>query len=212
MSCEIEWILRPEISSLYALWLQQQRQEIHNQNVADALRNFATDDSDPTRLIVKCMDDDAYIETETVQQVHKSVTAAVPQLEGELATRQAPLKMQWQARGPGMLNTIAKSVVARGEEFQSKKIRIWLVQPWTGGRMILFPGQGAVASLLFEAVITDVIPELPEVARMAWGISRLCSNSGDKDMLSDVLQAAESVGLTQNDSATLEVAQQEWLG
>ena len=209
--------MRPELSSLYAMWLLQRGDKIHNENVASGLRPLLDDAQfqKPTaisELLSKSLTDvDKLQSVDTVQEIHARVTAAFPRMETELATRQSPLKMQWDARGPGMLNTIFKSLVAAGHEVQPHPVDMWLVQPWSGGRALLFPNLVADrATILFEAVITDVIPELPEVVRIAWAVCRLSCRVSDDELVREVIAAAASVGLCQENDATTDLARQEW--
>ena len=207
----------PELSSLYALWLLKRRDKIHNENVSKALApwledsKFAAADSVGELLSQSIKEAAGQESPVAAHEIHAAVLAAFPRLETELATRQSPLKMQWDARGPGMLNTIRKSLTAGGHDVVNRPVDMWLVQPWSGGRALLFPNLVPDrTTILFEAVITDVIPELPEVVRMAWSIGRLSCRVDDDQLIHEVVTAAASVGLVQDNDATVELAKQEW--
>ena len=209
--------MRPELSSLYAWWLLKRRDTIHNENVAGALipwledARFAAADSVSEFLSQSMKETVGQESADVVQEIHAAVTVAFPRMESELATRQSPLKMQWDARGPGMLNTIRKSLIASGHELENRPVDMWLVQPWSGGRALLFPNLiPDRATIIFEAVITDVIPELPEVVRIAWAISRLSCRIDDNELIREVITAAASVGLVQENESTVDLAKQEW--
>jgi hypothetical protein len=154
-----------------------------------------------------------------LQQMESQFHEVVPGLVDELALRAAPLREQWDARGPGLLTQIARLtepilVVPAAD--------VVLVQPLEGG--------GGRPHLLYnsvriEAVLANPVAELPEVARLAWLISQLNADlpmhQGDLQrsrlnevaalaMLPVALAAAEEVELARNDKRGLILAIESW--
>ncbi len=148
-----------------------------------------------------------------------AIRDVVPDLVDELALRGRPLQEQWEARGPGMLRTIAHWTDAR---VIPPRAEVVLVQPIRGG--------GGCACLdynrvLIEAVLTHPYPTLPEPVRLAWMIGQLqldlpvFSDHVHRDhlplvsalsMLPPALKAAEHVELASCDPATARLAVQAW--
>ncbi len=90
-----------------------------------------------------------------------------PTLLEELAVRGRPLREQWEARGPGLLQAIRRLTV---ENFIAPSAEVVLVSPLVGGH-----GRAHLQSnrVTFEAVLTNPYPELPETLRLGWLLSQL---------------------------------------
>jgi hypothetical protein len=139
----------------------------------------------------------------------------------ELELRSQPLREQWEARGPGLLATVAQRtdpdlIVAAADAV--------LVQPVLGG--------GGAShcyynSVRIEAVLANPIAELPEVVRLAWLLAQLNLDLPmfhghlHRDrllrvwplaMIPPVLAAAQEVELARYDQPTLDAALAAWVG
>src|SRR5690606_23019649 len=85
----------------------------------------------------------------------------------ELELRSAPLREQWEARGGGLLATLARLTTAG---LVPEMADVILVHPVLGG--------GGAAhwqynSVQFEAVLANPLAELPEVLRLGWLLAQL---------------------------------------
>jgi hypothetical protein len=103
----------------------------------------------------------------TIAGVENAFLPAVPNLTAELELRERPIREQWEARGPGMLQQI---VVLTEANILPERCEVVPVLPVLGG--------GGVAHLLYnqvriEAVLANPVADLPEVVRLAWLISQL---------------------------------------
>jgi hypothetical protein len=144
---------------------------------------------------------------------------AHPQAVEELELRCEPLREQWEARGPGLLATVGRLTDA---ELLVEQADVILVQPILGG------GGAAHApynSVSIEAVLTNPLAELPEVARLGWLVAQLnldlpqyqgdmhrqrAIDVGRLAMIPPVLAAAQEVELARLDDATLAQALSAW--
>jgi len=100
-------------------------------------------------------------------QIIAATADVLPKLDEELQHRIRPLQAHWEARGPGLLKAIARLT---DERLLVEETTIIAVYPTFGG--------GGVANLLtnsvvIEAVLANVLPELPEVVRLGWLIAQL---------------------------------------
>ncbi|MDZ4783368.1 MAG: hypothetical protein SGJ19_24235 [Planctomycetia bacterium] len=149
-----------------------------------------------------------------------------PELTDELALRAQPLQQQWDARGPGLMRLLGNLTEA---DLLVEAADVILVQPVLGGAG---EPQLSYNSVRIEAVLADPIPELPELARLAWLVAQLNLDLPvHQELLSDlpatnwtpaqvcrlamlpaVLAAAEQVELTRFDPATMRQALQSWCG
>ena len=87
-------------------------------------------------------------------------------LEG-LELRSAPLREQWEARGPGMLARLRSLI---GSEPLVESAGVVLVQPVMGGDGVAHVPYNRVS---FEAVLANPVAELPEVVRLGWLLAQL---------------------------------------
>lgn len=157
-------------------------------------------------------------------ELYETVRAIVP-IADELATRIGPLKMQWEARGPGMLQQLSHYILAAdappANAPEIEPVQILPVYPWAGGHVQSLPSSNAV---MVEALLTDVDSQLPEVVRLAWGHAQLLSRSAyaasktkapaSIHLLATImpaLAAAESVQSASCDASTVEKAISMWL-
>ncbi len=154
-----------------------------------------------------------------IADVEAALMRMAPEIVEELAVRGLPLRQQWEARGPGMLVTIARltdaAVVPEAAE-------IVVVAPYAGGHGLAHPAQNRVT---FEAVLVNPHAELPETVRMAWLVAQLNADlprfadvlPGARGaaafrvaMLAPALAAGEAVELTRCDEAMLDAAIDAW--
>lgn len=149
----------------------------------------------------------------------RAYKGAVPNFFEQLELRSAALRDQWEAQGPGLLKAIERRTE---HELLAPQGTIALVQPVLGGGGLSFPGFNTV---LFEAVLTNPIAELPEVVRLAWLVAQLnlelprfqgdlrrerAIQLGSWAMVLATLQAAEELGLAHCDVNTVWRALMNW--
>lgn len=141
------------------------------------------------------------------------------QLVDEIATRTAPLRDHWDARGPGMMRQIGRLTEP------------WLVAERADVVMVLpVVGGGGSAHLptnivTIESLLANTDPQLPEVVRLAWlaaqlqfdlpAVAEQLSPGGapriaELAMLPPALSAAESVELAEYTPASLSHALGLW--
>ncbi len=150
----------------------------------------------------------------------KAFNRAVPQAAHELELRAEPLREQWEARGPGLLRGTGKLTEP---ELIVSNADVVLLYPVLGGggRAIV----GSSATVAIEAVLTNPVPELPEVVRLGWLLGQpgvlqrtyptfrsqeRLAKVGPLAMLPAVLIAAEHVELVRSADATLPRAIEAW--
>jgi hypothetical protein len=148
-----------------------------------------------------------------------AVRGALPDLSEQLALRERPLREQWEARGPGMMQQIARLT---DEALLVSNCEVLLVHPALGGG-----GESHLSynSVRIEAVLANPVAELPEVVRLAWLIAQLqldlptFSESIHADrlphiaryaMLPAALIAAESVEIVRHAPDELQRAISAW--
>jgi hypothetical protein len=144
----------------------------------------------------------------------------LPEVVEQLELRSAPLREQWEARGPGLLAEVSRRTQ---QDLLVERADVILVHPALGG--------GGVAHLAYnscriEAVLANPHFQLPEVARLGWLVAQLhhdlpmhqgnlsrqrVAEVGALAMIPPVLAAAEEVELARNDEPTLRLALSAWL-
>ena len=144
---------------------------------------------------------------------------ACPSALEELSTRAEPLRMQWDAHGPGILHALTQLT---HPNILPERADVVLVLPVLGG--------GGTADLptntvRMEAVLADPIPELPEHLRLAWLVAQLnmdvpvfCERipgrrvprAAAMAMIPAILAAAQEVGVAKFDQANVERALSAW--
>lgn len=144
---------------------------------------------------------------------------AVPGVAEQLRLRVEPLRMQWEARGPGMLTALARMV---GPDVLVEQATVILVHPVRGGGGQAHHRYNAVH---FEAVLTNPLPELPEVVRLGWLLAQLnldlpihqanlardrLLTLGSLALATAALFAAAEVELARADEPTLRTALEAW--
>ncbi|MEQ8791471.1 MAG: hypothetical protein RIC55_34730 [Pirellulaceae bacterium] len=154
-----------------------------------------------------------------ITELENAGRAAAPKLLEELALRGEPLKMQWDARGRGLLRRVAQIT---DERLMVERTEVVLVHPTFGG--------GGAAHLPYntvriEALLANANDALPEMVRLGWYIAQLNLNlpmfseqvPADRlphvaalAMLPPVLTAAEHVELARCDADTLQSALDAW--
>ena len=90
-----------------------------------------------------------------------------PDLLNELELRSGPIRSQWEARGPGMLNFVSSRI---SDQLIAPRADVLMVPPvHSGGGWAAMP-YNVVA---FEAVLANPREELPEAIRLAWLLLQL---------------------------------------
>ncbi|EAQ77590.1 hypothetical protein [Blastopirellula marina] len=102
-----------------------------------------------------------------IRDLKLAMRNAKPHLTDELAQRGGPLREHWEARGPGLLRQFADLT---SDDLVVETAQVILVQPCRGGGLRAHLPYNSVR---MEAVLYDPEPKLPEVVRLAWGISQL---------------------------------------
>lgn len=100
-------------------------------------------------------------------ELETAFSDAVPSVLDQLELRSAPLREQWEARGPGMLAQIVRLTAAGLMVEQADAV---LVHPMLGGAGAAHLPYNSVR---LEAVLVNPSPELPEIVRLAWLIAQL---------------------------------------
>lgn len=151
--------------------------------------------------------------------IESAVRSVYPNLLAELTLREGPLREQWEARGPGLLRNITRWTDPR---LMPSEAKVVLVHPALGG--------GGTAHLAYnlvhiEAVLTNPVPDLPEVLRLGWLLAQLnldlpafseqvhgarLATIAELAMLPATLQAAEEVELATNGPESIDLALQAW--
>jgi hypothetical protein len=139
---------------------------------------------------------------EAVLAAMAALDAAVPQWSVQMPYRQRPLLEQWEARGPGLMRLFSQWL---GPSTLSS-VDVVLVYPVLGGGGDIHP---LSRSVRLEAVLTNNVPQLPEVVRLSWLLARLEASqtiedqpAGQIGLALAALQAAEQVELATCDQRT----------
>lgn len=152
----------------------------------------------------------------------------LPKLAEQLELRARPIRDQWLGFGSGLTAHLRRLTE---KTWIASEARVAIVHPMLGGYGETFPSSGRV---LLEGVLTNPVPDLPEVVRLAWLLARLRSEdeayaepppSGSDRSVSEVairglavslacmvatLAAAEVMELARCDEATLDRAAELW--
>jgi hypothetical protein len=251
----LRWIASPLASALYACDALRRRLPFIDPRLGEALREpagrlvraIATSDLPVERLWVNLLPTAAAHEHDTARhlidvavlkvvarhQIHanldhfadrlmafeRAFLAAVPNVVEELELRARPLREQWDARGPGLLSAVGEFtepdlIVPQGS--------VGMVHPVLGGGGAAYPDFNAV---IWEAVLTNPVPQLPEAVRLGWLLSQLnlelpryqgdlqrerSIELGSWAMLPATLAAAQDLDLARLDEATMRLAVKSW--
>ncbi len=140
-------------------------------------------------------------------------------LVDEITTRTAPLRQQWDARGPGMLREVGQLTEPW---FVAEQATVVVVLPIVGGHGF---AHLPVNHVTFEAVLTNPHAALPESVRLAWLLGQLpfdlsavsehvpagrVAQLAQMAMLAPTLTAAEEVELAQCSEADIANAAIVW--
>lgn len=90
-----------------------------------------------------------------------------PKSSQQLSLRARPIREQWDGYGAGLLRRIAKKT---HESFIPKSAVCVLLSPYRGGDGDC---DRATSTLWIEAVLTNPVPAVPEVLRLAWLLTRI---------------------------------------
>ncbi len=123
------------------------------------------------------------IDTTTAALVRRLAEARVavnevyPRMDDQLSLRARPLKDQWDTYGPGLLRLIGKLT---HPDLLPNRMTLVLVHPASGGYGQAYPEErrGVV-----EAVLTNVVPGIPEVVRVAWVLASICLGHSQSNRL-----------------------------
>lgn len=142
-----------------------------------------------------------------------------PQVATDLTHRVRPLQEQWEARGPGLLHALGRLT---DPSLIAERAEVVLVHPALGGQAAAHLVNNSVR---MEAVLTNVVPALPEVLRLGWCLAQLqldlpaFADRVHRDrlevlaqlaLLPAVLQAGQEVELCPHSAQTLATALSAW--
>ena len=102
-----------------------------------------------------------------LRQIQSLFLEVHPRALDDLELRAAPLREQWEARGPGLLHSLKATI---DEELVAESADVVLVQPVLGGGGVAHISYNRVS---FEAVLANPRGELPEVMRVGWLLAQL---------------------------------------
>ena len=157
--------------------------------------------------------------TRRLLALERTFRQANPGSLAELELRAGPLGEQWEARGEGLLASLARLTCPEAIVAEADVI---LVLPVSGG---LGVAHRLYNSVRIEAVLANPISELPETVRLGWLLSQLnldlpmfaellppgrAAVAGPLAMLPAVLAAASEVEWARSDVETLAQAVAAW--
>lgn len=102
-----------------------------------------------------------------ITSLESALRTSQPNLEAELTLRIGPLREHWEARGPGMMLRLQKTTDV---DLPPPEATVAIVKPVHGGGGIALLASNSV---VFEGVLVNSDPVLPEVMRLAWLIAQL---------------------------------------
>ncbi len=102
-----------------------------------------------------------------ITDVRGAMNELYPRLEEQLPLRGRPLRDQWETCGPGLMRMVGK---LSHPDLLPSRATLVLVHPAGGGGAAAVPDQrwGWI-----EAVLTNVVPKLPETVRVAWVLASI---------------------------------------
>jgi hypothetical protein len=251
----LRWIASPMASALYACDALRRRLPFVDARLTESLREpagrlvraIATSDLPVERVWANLLPTAATHEHDTARhivevavlkvvarhQIHanldhfgdrlmafeRAFLAALPNVIEELELRARPLREQWDSRGPGLLTAIGQFTEP---ELITTQGTIGMVHPVLGGGGATYPDYDAV---IWEAVLTNPVPQLPEVVRLGWLVSQLnlelpryqgdlqrerAFELGSWAMLPATLAAAGELELLRFDEAMVRLAMKAW--
>ncbi len=142
-----------------------------------------------------------------------------PKLQEQLELRAGPIRDLWNGYGNGLLAHIGRLT---DRDLLVEQAEVILVQPLLGGFGAAHLAQNRIR---LEAMLTNPMPELPEVVRLAWLFSQLqldapkysegvhgrrLNEVAGLAMLPPALAAGQVVELTKIDEPTLALAIEQW--
>jgi hypothetical protein len=142
-----------------------------------------------------------------------------PKLAEQLPLRSKPLQELWEGYGGGLLAHVGRLTE---RELLVDRADVVVVHPVLGGFGVAHLHDNRVR---WEAVLTNVIPELPEIVRLAWTLSQLHLDLPMHSeaiaqsrldavaaiaMVPPVLAAGQIVELNRIDEATVALAIDQW--
>jgi hypothetical protein len=119
-----------------------------------------------------------------IADVEAALRRHQPEIVDELELRSGPLRQQWHARGPGMLIEAARVTDQATVPAAAEAV---LVSPYAGGHGTAHAAQNRV---VFEAVLVNPLPAIPETVRLGWLVGQL---NADLPAFTDVMPPMQSV-------------------
>ncbi|MCG8449455.1 MAG: hypothetical protein MI725_07745 [Pirellulales bacterium] len=137
-----------------------------------------------------------------IADLESMLLRARPRLIDELEVRSRPLREQWEARGPGLLQYLAKLT---DDEFIAPAAEVVLVDPIVGGH-----GRAHLTlnRVTFEAVLANPHPELPEAVRLGWLLAQL---NIDLPRFSDLISGKQRARIASLATLPLVLSAAEWV-
>ncbi|MFO0943594.1 MAG: hypothetical protein U0930_22895 [Pirellulales bacterium] len=177
------------------------------------------------RLVVRCLPPQARSQyliselTASLQSIAAASEIEQPNFLREIALREAPLREQWEAYGPGLWNQLGQWIEP---SLLVEQAEVFLVMPVIGGYG--WPHLQTNRCHV-EAVLTNAHPQITEVMRLCWLLSQLdferpryselinarrLRRVSGLAMLPPLMNAAEELGLSRFSSEGLLTAITVW--
>ncbi|KAA5539854.1 hypothetical protein FYK55_22650 [Roseiconus nitratireducens] len=143
---------------------------------AVAAKQAARDACEPALLAAGCselqVDQTAPAIASRLDECRIAFAKRFPKLREQLQLRSGPLKDRWQTYGPGLLIQTAGQIWAAAppDDWWPPRIDVLLVQPMRGGDGGFDSSEGRV---WMEAMLTDADPQVSELFRLAYWITRV---------------------------------------
>jgi hypothetical protein len=157
--------------------------------------------------------------TGLITDVEAAFQLLFPKYVEQCELRMRPLQDQWLGFGNGLMAHLGRMTE---KHMTTGSYNVVALQPIVGGGGQAHPKQGIVS---IEAVLTNPLPELPEVVRLAWLLSQLKVNDpvymdalgvgmaqklAPLAMLPPALAAAEVLEISKCNEVTAELAIENW--
>jgi hypothetical protein len=154
-----------------------------------------------------------------ITDIEASFQRLFPRYGEQILLRARPLQEQWLGYGNGLMAHLKRMTE---KELLANSAEVVLLQPVTGGAVYPHIERNLVR---IEAVLTNPLPELPEIVRLTWGLAQLhldlpvfSESMGNRTlhrlaplaMLPPTLAAAEVLELSRCTEAIAELAIEHW--
>jgi len=158
--------------------------------------------------------------TSVLRSWEHAFATALPKIADELPLRLGPIRELAESYLPGLLHTLSR---IGDQQLLPSRARIVVIPPFEGGLSRSFPLNNTV---LWEGLLANVEPRLPEVLRLCWAIAQLnlempcligntstelACRAGSWGMIPLALHAGSELELCRCDHDTAQLAAMTWL-